>query len=63
MHMVFLSLAFRLLTYTNPNILIDAKQWVKALPLFLIFESFVFHNSRAPASFSTAPSHIFLVLK
>ena len=36
----------RLLTYTNRNILMDAKQWVGALILLRLFEPFVFDNPR-----------------
>ena len=41
---------FRRLTYTNPNILRDAKQWVKVLLLFLLFLPYVFDSSRTTQS-------------
>ena len=44
MPIVFLPLVFRLLTYTNLNILMNAKQCVRALPLFLIFGLSIFHS-------------------
>ena len=46
MPIVFLSLFFHLLTYTNPNILIDAKQLVLTLFLLRLFEPYVFYNHR-----------------
>ena len=35
---VFLFLVFRLLTYTNPSTLMDAKQWALILLLLRLFE-------------------------
>ena len=43
---VFLSLFFHLLTCTNPNTLMDAKQWVKVLFLFLLSRPYIFGNLR-----------------
>ena len=40
----FLSLFSLLLTFTNPNILIYAKQWVRALLLLRLSEPSVFYN-------------------
>ena len=37
---------FHLLTYTNPNILMDAKQQARALLLLKLFEPFVFYGLR-----------------
>ena len=43
---IFLSLFFHLMTYTNPNTLTDAKQWTLTLLLFLLFRPFGPHNHR-----------------
>ena len=43
---IFLSHFFRILSYTNSTTLMGAKQWVKALLLFLLFEPSVFYNHR-----------------
>ena len=47
MPIVFLALFFHLQKYTNPSTLMGAKQWVRALLLFLLFEPSVFYNHRA----------------
>ena len=40
---IFLFFVLHLLPYTNPNILMDAKQWVRALLLLRLFEPFLFY--------------------
>ena len=46
-HNFSVSFFFHLLTYTTPNILMDARQWVRALLLFLLFGFYVFDSSYA----------------
>ena len=41
---IFLFLFSRLLTYTNPSALMDDRQWVEALLLFLLFGLCVFYT-------------------
>ena len=43
---IVLSLVFHLQECINPTILMDAKQWVRALPLLKLFEPSIFHNYR-----------------
>ena len=38
----FLSSFYRLIVFTSPTILMDVRQWVGFLLLFLLFEPFVF---------------------
>ena len=44
---ISLCLIFHLLTYTNPSTLMGAKQWVRALPLFVLsgFSGFYIHRT------------------
>ena len=51
MPIFFVFLFSHLLTYTNPTILTDAKQWVRVLLLLRFFEPFVFTAIIPPKKF------------